>query len=620
MTTSLLSADNFRLHLLLMILIPLFCFCDSDDSPYDICSQATCGSLIKISYPFGLSNSGCGHPDFQIECVSNDPLLTINGLKYRILERPLDNQTDIKIANDRVFANCGLPEASVNLSGSPFHLANAFEYNLTLVLGCKATLIPQVLLPLVCNTTWRFILYEMFPWSSWNCSSVVGVPIQTGETANALNLFSLLRKGFQIEWDTNDVITENCKNCTLSSKGICGYNVSDHRNPFLCHYPEHTNGGGIRKAMIGIIIGACTGAAALIAAATLFFRVYLRKQVPETRILEVNQVETFLEEYNDQMPTRYSYSQLKRITNNFAHKLGKGGFGVVYKGNLSNGSQVAVKLLDESKQSEKQFMNEVGTIGRTHHVNLVRLLGFCAEGLRRALLYEFMVNGSLEKFIFDSKDRIQTLDYKCLHDIALGASRGIAYLHQDCDNRIIHFDIKPHNILLDANFTPKVSDFGLAKLCSRGRDHITMTAARGTPGYVAPEVWSRNFGPVSDKADVYGFGMLLLEMVGGRKNIDLNASSSTRFCFPEWAFRQLERGELWKSMELAEDDREIARQMTIVGLWCIQTDSSNRPPMSKVVKMLEGNIELTIPPSPTNNSSQAPLLLTSSQNSSSQEN
>eukprot|EP01018_Ginkgo_biloba_P021731 Gb_08340 [translate_table: standard] len=347
MTTSLLSAHNFRLHLLLMILIPLFCFCDSDDSPYDICSQATCGSLIKISYPFGLSNSGCGNPDFQIECVSNNPLLTINGINYRILERELDNQTtDIKIANDRVFAHCGLPEASVNLSGSPFHLADAFEYNLTLVVGCTPTIFSD-LISVFCDSTWRFTLYGAFPWTSWDCSSVVGVPIQTGETSNALNLFSLLRKGFEIEWDTNGVITENCKNCTLSSKGICGYNVSDYLKSFLCYYPENKHG---EKSQSAVVIGVCIGVAGVIATAAVTAVCLCKRDRPPKQSIPAkfstdnreNKESGALPSERGSVPF-FSYEELEQGTNNFAkqNELGDGGFGSVYLGNLQDGRVVA---------------------------------------------------------------------------------------------------------------------------------------------------------------------------------------------------------------------------------------------------------------------------------------
>ena len=179
-------------------------------------------------------------------------------------------------------------------------------------------------------------------------------------------------------------------------------------------------------------------------------------------------VEKFLDDYKALKPTRYSYNDVKRITNQLIEKLGQGAYGIVFKGKFSNEIHVAMKILNSSKGNGDEFINEVGTIGRIHHVNVVRLVGFCADGFRRALVYEFLSNDSLEKFT-SSVDFNRFLGWEKLQDIALGIAKGIEYLHQGCDQRILHFDIKPHNILLDQNFNPKISDFGLAKLCARIR-------------------------------------------------------------------------------------------------------------------------------------------------------
>jgi serine/threonine protein kinase len=222
-----------------------------------------------------------------------------------------------------------------------------------------------------------------------------------------------------------------------------------------------------------------------------------------------------------------------------------------------------------------------------------------------------MLNGSLEKFIFAEKEKERILRWEQLYSIALGTARGIAYLHQDCEKRIIHFDIKPHNILLNADFTPKVSDFGLAILCGKEEDHISMTAWRGTPGYVAPEVCDSNMGPVTDKSDVYSFGMFLLEIIGARKNIDEQVSRSSQLYFPEWAFNMLENEELQMGEIEAEDEENGRRLMTKIGLWCIQYNSTDRPSMSRVVQMLEGNGDYVgNPPFPFNSSTtpERPLL------------
>ncbi|GMP83405.1 hypothetical protein CsSME_00037330 [Camellia sinensis var. sinensis] len=289
------------------------------------------------------------------------------------------------------------------------------------------------------------------------------------------------------------------------------------------------------------------------------------------------------------------------MTNSLRVKLGQGGYGCVFKGNLENGSLVAVKVLKELKDNGEDFINEVAAISRTSHVNIVNLLGFCFDGHNRALVYEFMPNGSLEKFIYDRNSlTYHQLGWEALYKIAIGIARGLEYLHRGCNMRILHFDIKPHNILLNEDFCPKISDFGLAKLCPQKESIVSLLGARGTAGYIAPEVFCRNFGGVSHKSDVYSYGMMILEMVGGRKNIDIKVDHTSEIYFPDWIYKRLELdGELGVHGIMNDEENESARKMIIVGLWCIQTDPSHRPSMNRVVEMLEGSLEsLRIPPKP----------------------
>ncbi|VAH55226.1 unnamed protein product [Triticum turgidum subsp. durum] len=313
-------------------------------------------------------------------------------------------------------------------------------------------------------------------------------------------------------------------------------------------------------------------------------------------------VEMFLKTYGTSKPTRYTFSEVKKIAIRFKEKVGQGGFGSVYKGGLPNGVPVAVKMLESSTGEGEEFINEVATIGLIHHANIVRLLGFCSEGRRRALIYEFMPNESLEKYIFPqvSNTSRQPLATNKMLDIALGIARGMEYLHQGCNQRILHFDIKPHNILLDYNFNPKISDFGLAKLCARDQSIVTLTAARGTMGYIAPELYSRNFGGVSYKSDVYSFGMLVLEMVSGRRNSDPSVEYQDEVYLPEWVYERVISGHGWElTLEMTAEDKEKMRQLTVVALWCIQWNPKNRPSMTKVVNMLTGRLHnLQIPPKP----------------------
>ncbi|CAL8119279.1 unnamed protein product [Prunus armeniaca] len=265
---------------------------------------------------------------------------------------------------------------------------------------------------------------------------------------------------------------------------------------------------------------------------------------------------------------------------------------------LSSELFVAVKVLNSSKGDGEEFINEVGTMGHIHHVNVVRLVGFCADGFRRALVYEFSPNGSLQDFISSPDNKNSFLGWDKMQDIALAIAKGIEYLHQGCDQRILHFDIKPHNVLLDHNFTPKISDFGLAKLCSKDQSIVSMTTARGTMGYIAPEVFSRNFGNVSYKSDVYSFGMLLLEMVGGRKNVDSATENTNEIYYPQWIYNLLEGGDDLRIHIGEEGEGKIPKKLAIVGLWCIQWHPVDRPSMKAVVQMLEGGESLTVPPNP----------------------
>ncbi|GLT71169.1 hypothetical protein SLA2020_432060 [Shorea laevis] len=287
-------------------------------------------------------------------------------------------------------------------------------------------------------------------------------------------------------------------------------------------------------------------------------------------------MERFLSNMAREKPIRFSPEQLAGFTENYSTVLGSGGFGVVFKGQFPNGAQVAVKVLNGelNKHVEEQFMAEVGTMGRTYHFNLVRLYGFCFDPTIRALVYECMENGSLDKFLFSSKN--QEMEWEKLHDIAIGTAKGIAYLHEECQERIIHYDIKPAN----------------------RKQSLTTNKFKGTPGYAAPELWEPY--PVTQKCDVYSFGILLFEIIGRRRNFDANQNES-RQRLPRWTWEMFENNELAIMVSLCgieEKNREKAERMAMVALWCVQYSSDDRPLMSTVVKMLERSMEITPPPFP----------------------
>ncbi|XP_045821116.1 rust resistance kinase Lr10-like isoform X2 [Trifolium pratense] len=308
-------------------------------------------------------------------------------------------------------------------------------------------------------------------------------------------------------------------------------------------------------------------------------------------------VEDFIQTHNNFMPIRYSYSQIKTMTKRFKNKLGEGGYGSVYEGELRSKRKVAVKVLTKSQTNGQDFINEVATIGRIHHVNVVQLIGFCAERTKQALIYEFMPNGSLDKHTFSQEQgNSSSLSYDKIYDISLGIARGIQYLHQGCEMQIIHFDIKPHNILLDENFNPKISDFGLAKLYRIDQSILTLTAARGTMGYMAPELLYKNIGNLSHKADVYSFGMMLMEMAGRKKNINYIENYWQDY-FAKWIYDQFE--ETIDTNNGTEEEKKIAMKMIVIALKCIQMKPDDRPSMNEVIDMLEGDeVPQHLPPDP----------------------
>ncbi|XWS69447.1 hypothetical protein CRYUN_Cryun04dG0179900 [Craigia yunnanensis] len=209
-----------------------------------------------------------------------------------------------------------------------------------------------------------------------------------------------------------------------------------------------------------------------------------------------------------------------------------------------------------------------------------------------------MPKGSLDKYIFSKGGNSHSFSWEKLHEIALGTARGVEFLHGRSDACIIHLDIKPQNILLDENFIPKISDFYLAKLYPKKHDFMSSYATSGTIGYMAPELISRDFGAVSCKSDVYSFGMVLLELASGRRNVDVDAINSSKVHFPSWVYELNERGDL-ELENLTKTDAIIARKLFIIGLWCTQTQASDRPSLTRVVEMLQGNIDyLEMPPKP----------------------
>ncbi|XP_024517325.1 cysteine-rich receptor-like protein kinase 15 [Selaginella moellendorffii] len=367
--------------------------------------------------------------------------------------------------------------------------------------------------------------------------------------------------------------------------------------------------GSKGKKTLGLAIGIpIAGVAALLLLVLGYFILKRRKKLPKKQ-------EPAREEFDELQltlhrgPVTFSYDLLRRATEDFSDdkKLGEGGFGAVYKGTFGDGTEIAIKKLSvSSKQGEQQFLNEVKVIGSVQHRNLVRLLGCCVEGSERLLVYEFLKNNSLEKALLDdmlSEEETPRLSLTTRYNILLGTARGLTYLHEDSQIRIVHRDIKPSNILLDETFEAKISDFGLARLYEEDEaTEIITTKVAGTYGYMAPEYAFH--GHLSEKADVFTFGVVVLETLAGRKNRDVTLPGPEQYLL-EWAWQLHSDGLLANLLDPKlvrsssnEQERTLVQAIHIA-LMCTQASPQDRPSMSHVVAMLSGHSNVNVPLSAT---------------------
>ncbi|XP_028801992.1 cysteine-rich receptor-like protein kinase 2 isoform X1 [Neltuma alba] len=336
------------------------------------------------------------------------------------------------------------------------------------------------------------------------------------------------------------------------------------------------------------IIGGVVGVLALVLVLLALFAWTRRSQSPR-RVPRGDKTETSKLEG----PITYSYQDLRSATKNFSdeNKLGEGGFGIVYKGTLRDGKEVAVKKLTlrNSRKMEEGFESEVMLISDAHHPNLVQLLGWCSSGLIRILVYEYMKNNSLDKFLFGEKKGFLNWKQRC--DIILGIASGLTYLHEQFRVRIIHRDIKTNNILLDNDLQPRVADFGLARLLPEDRSHLS-TKFAGTLGYTAPEYAIH--GQLSEKADIYSYGIVILEIISGQRSKALKDDGDTEddFLLPK-AWKLYEKGmhlELVdNTLDPNEYDADEVKKIIEIGLLCTQAFADLRPTMSEVIGLLQSS-------------------------------
>ncbi|KAH6837289.1 Leucine-rich repeat transmembrane protein kinase [Perilla frutescens var. hirtella] len=338
-------------------------------------------------------------------------------------------------------------------------------------------------------------------------------------------------------------------------------------------------------AIVGIVISSVV--AMLLILYVLWWRGYLGGKDVEDKELQGLDLQTGI----------FTLRQMKAATNNFdnANKIGEGGFGSVYKGTLSDGTVIAVKQLSsKSKQGNREFVNEIGMISALQHPNLVRLFGCCVEANQLILIYEYLENNCLARALFGREDQRLNLNWSTRKKICIGIARGLAYLHEESRLKIVHRDIKATNVLLDKDLNAKISDFGLAKLDEEENTHIS-TRIAGTIGYMAPEYAMRGY--LTDKADVYSFGIVALEIVSGKSNTNYRPKEEFVYLL-DWAYVQQEQGNLLDLVDpsLGTDySKEEALRMLNLALLCANPSPTLRPSMSSVVSMLDGKIPVQVP-------------------------
>ncbi|XP_039154737.1 G-type lectin S-receptor-like serine/threonine-protein kinase LECRK1 [Eucalyptus grandis] len=347
------------------------------------------------------------------------------------------------------------------------------------------------------------------------------------------------------------------------------------------------------KNTIVLIVGVSLGPIAILCSLIAAFSFFLyRYRVHKYKRLSTDSTLGPAREFTLQS---FSYKELEEATGGFTEEICKGSLGAVYKGTMSDGSKrVAVKRLERAtERGEEEFQAEMAAIGHTHHKNIVQLLGFCMESSKKLLVFEYMENGSLSDLLFDVEKRPPWSERV---RIALEVARGILYLHEECELQIIHCDITTQNILMDESRTAKISDFGLAKLLMPNQTG-TKTEVRGTRGYVAPEL--QRSAMVSTKADIYSYGVVLLEIVCCRSNMVVDVSSADEVLLCSWVYNCYIAGELAKLVKDEQVDMKSVERMVQIGLLCMQDDSEIRPSIKDVILMLEGIMDVPRPPCPT---------------------
>ncbi|KAL1550690.1 LEAF RUST 10 DISEASE-RESISTANCE LOCUS RECEPTOR-LIKE PROTEIN KINASE-like 2.5 [Salvia divinorum] len=605
----------------LAILILLLCFterCRARNS--SLCITSSCGN-INISYPFRLRSdplrsdpANCGHPDsiFALECQKNRLTLHTNSRRYHVeaitysnfsirisdpgLDRknisscPIYSYVDNDIYSSYVYTyypssiyityiNCLSPVANPLYVENPF-CANTSAFSNASRIYSYVTA-ENILVPnLEMSCTFDTVTQATLLW-----------PSTDHHNYSYAQIHDLLAYGFELSWFRVLCIEcdESNGDCSLEDNEIrcrhyCYESTPFEERTFICKLEYYA----VYLYLPALAIGGLIALRYVVGILCMIGMLVIRSKRHRSWMNNSENSEELTRHQLNHMPINYSYREIKKMTCNFKAKLGGGPHGTVFTGKLRSGPIAAVKMLTSSSTSsasDKEFIRHASEISRITNANVVKLFGFCIKGNKRALVNECVQCGSLDKHI-SLQEGIKKRDLSCgeTFKIVVGIARGIQCLHAA---NILHLAIKPQNILLDEDFNPKISDPGLERLES--------SRIKGKMGFMPPEMVYKNIGgEVTGKADVYSFGMLVLEMAA---RLQTHASHAY---YPLWIYNQLCEG---KELEMRgggeEEEKEMMRTMIVAALWCIQIKGGDRPTMEQVVGMLQGGVELLqLPPMP----------------------
>ncbi|XP_028754332.1 LEAF RUST 10 DISEASE-RESISTANCE LOCUS RECEPTOR-LIKE PROTEIN KINASE-like 1.5 [Neltuma alba] len=573
-------------------------------------------------FPFSFS-PGCGHPSFQIQCSTPHSLISINNITFSVLSyNPnsssltlLPNLDDAsEAASSAARRNCSTPRLlsilnrSINLSGSPFTISDALCSRLSDIQPCSPPSLPNC-----SHCPWECSLIKNPAHLLRGCGSARrSVSDSDGRCESDVlgYLDNILARGMEVEWnEAQDPYFSSCRNCS-ANKGVCGFNSSDPHNQFMCLLSKSESGfspGWIRRVnpkrntVLSLVIPLMLLLLFVSVAAAIFrsrrFKSSKTEEDPTILFLH-NQRSASL------LPPVFTYEELEAATNRFdsKRKIGDGGFGSVYLGQLHDSRIVAVKYLHKHHAevaagrafSTKSFCNEILILSSIDHPNLVKLHGYCSDPRGLLLVYDYVPNGTLADHLHGPKSSFQkgSLTWQVRLDIALQTALAMEYLHCSVVPPIVHRDITSSNIFVERDMRIKVGDFGLSRLLvlqdsSSSSTGYVCTGPQGTPGYLDPD-YHRSFR-LTEKSDVYSFGVVLLELISGLKAVD-QSRDKREVALADLVVSRIHMGQLNQVVDPVLAKEEVMDAVAAVAelaFRCVAADKDDRPDSKEVVEELK---------------------------------